>query len=358
LITDYGWSDALQQAFEPHAERGLVPGRVTQQQRGRYLIVTDLGELAAEISGRLAHDAGPAGYPAVGDWVAAGARPDERAATIQAVLPRRTVFVRKAAFTESEEQVVAANVDIAFLVASMNADFNARRLERYLATAWQSGATPMIVLTKSDLAADPDAYVAEAEAVAFGTPVLAVSAVTGEGLGVIAELLRPGETAVLVGSSGVGKSTLVNALAGQTLMATAAIREDDAHGRHTTTHRELLRLPSGALVLDTPGMRELGLIGADEGLSTTFEDVETLIAACRFNDCGHTNEPGCAVLAALEDGELDPGRWRSFRKLQRELAHEQRKEDPIAREAHRRRWAAVAKGARARMKAKYGKWSE
>ena len=358
MITDYGWSDALQQAFEPHAERGFIAARVTEQQRGLYLVATDLGELTAQISGRLAHEAGPAGYPAVGDWVAVAARPGERAATIHAVLPRRTVFTRKAAFSVADEQVLAANVDIAFLVASMNADFNARRLERYLATAWQSGATPMVVLTKADLADDPDAYVVAAEAIAFGAPVLPVSAVTGEGLGVIAEILRPGETAVLVGSSGVGKSTLVNALAGETLMTTAAIREDDAHGRHTTTHRELIRLPSGALILDTPGMRELGLIGADEGLSTAFEDVEALIGACRFSDCGHGNEPGCAVRGALADGSLDEGRWRSFQKLQRELAHEQRKEDPLAREAHRRRWTAIAKGARARMKAKARDWSD
>jgi ribosome biogenesis GTPase len=238
----------------------------------------------------------------------------------------------------------------------MNADFNARRLERYLATAWQSGAEPVVVLTKADLADDPQAAIAEAEAVAFGAPVLAVSAVTGAGMAALAAYLKPAETAVLVGSSGVGKSSLVNALAGETLMATAAIREDDARGRHTTTHRELIRLPSGALVLDTPGMRELGLVDADEGLSTTFEDIEALAEACRFGDCGHTNEPGCAVREALETGALDAGRWKSFQKLQRELAHQQRREDPVAREAHRRHWIGVHKSARAHMKAKRGDW--
>lgn len=356
MIRSYGWSDALQQGFAAHAARGLIPGRVVVQQRGLYDVVTDLGELAAQVSGKLAHAAGPGDFPAVGDWVALAARPAERAATIHALVPRRTAFVRKAASSHADEQVVAANVDVALLVASMNADFNARRLERYLSVAWQSGASPVVVLTKCDLADDPDGAIDEAESVAFGAPILAVSAVTGEGLEALAAWLKPGETAVLVGSSGVGKSSLVNALAGETLMATAGIREDDAKGRHTTTHRELIRLPSGALVLDTPGMRELGLIDADEGLSTAFEDIEALAEACRFNDCGHTNEPGCAIRAALETGALDVGRWKSFGKLQRETAHLERKEDPIAREAHRRHWIGVHKAARAHMKSKRRDW--
>jgi ribosome biogenesis GTPase len=356
LIRSYGWSDALQQDFAPHAARGLVPGRILVQQRGLYDVVTDLGELAAQISGRLARDAGHGGYPAVGDWVALSPRPDEGAATIHAVLPRRTAFVRKAAHSVADEQVVAANVDVALLVASMNADFNARRLERYLAVAWQSGADPVVVLTKADLAGDPEAALEEAERVAFGAPVLTVSAVTGEGLEALAAYLKPAETAVLVGSSGVGKSSLVNALAGEPLMDTGEIRERDERGQHTTSHRELIRLPTGALVLDTPGMRELGLVDADEGLSATFADIEALAEACRFGDCGHTNEPGCAVREALETGALDADRWKSFQKLQRELAHQQRKEDPVAREAHRRHWVGVHKAARAHMKAKRRDW--
>ena len=356
MIQSYGWSDALRHEFGPFAARGLTPGRVIVQQRGLFVIVTDLGELTAQVSGRFAYEAGSGGYPAVGDWVAAAARPDERAATIHAVLPRRTAFVRKAADSIADEQVVAANVDVAFLAASMNGDFNARRLERYLATAWQSGARPVVVLTKADLAADPQVHVVAAEAIAFDAPVLAVSAVTGEGLEALAHHLKPRETAVLVGSSGVGKSTLVNALAGEMLMATAEIREDDARGRHTTTHRELIRLPSGALILDTPGMRELGLLDAEEGLAATFEDIEALAGECRFADCGHGNEPGCAVRGALEAGTLDEGRWRSFQKLQRELAHQERKEDRVAREAHRRQWNAIGKAGRARMKAKGREW--
>ena len=207
-----------------------------------------------------------------------------------------------------------------------------------------------MVLTKADIAEHPEADIAEAESVAFGAPVLAVSAISGAGMGELAALLKPGETAVLVGSSGVGKSSLVNALAGETLMAVAAIREDDAHGRHTTTHRELIRLPSGALILDTPGMRELGLLDADEGLSTTFEDVEAIAGSCRFNDCRHGNEPGCAVREALESGELDRGRWKSFVKLQKELRYQHLKESPDARQAYVRKWRPIIKAQRARSK--------
>ena len=352
MIQSYGWSDALQQDFAAHAERGLTPGRVIVQHRSHYDVAADQGELTAQISGRLARDAEPGGYPAVGDWVALEPHAGEQAATIHAVLPRRSAFVRKAAHSVATEQVVAANVDVALLVVSLNADFNTRRLERYLAAAWQSGASPVVVLTKADLAENADALMAEAEGVAFGAPVIAVSAVSGAGLSALASHLKPGETAVLVGSSGVGKSSLVNALAGEVLMDTGAIRENDARGRHTTTHRELLRLPSGALVLDTPGMRELGLLDASEGLSATFGDIEDLAETCRFGDCGHTNEPGCAILAALETGALDPGRWKSFQKLRRELAHLERKEDWVAREAHRRQWIGIHKAARAHLKAR------
>ncbi len=351
MIHSYGWSDALQRQFEPHSARGLIPGRVIVQQRGLYRLATEVGELAAEVSGRFAHEAGEIGFPVAGDWAACAPRPEEGTATVHALLPRASLFVRRMAGPGAVAgQAVAANVDLALLVASLNADLSPRRIERYLATAWESGARPLVVLTKADTCADVPARVAEIQAVAIGVEVYAVSAVTGEGLAEVAAHLAPGLTAVLLGSSGVGKSTLVNALAGETLMAVGGIREDDARGRHTTTHRELIRLPSGALMLDTPGMRELGLWDAEAGLGAVFGDVEreieALSADCRFRDCGHRAEPGCAVQAALADGRLDEGRFRSWLKLRRELAHQVRKEDPVAREAARKVWIQINKDQR------------
>jgi ribosome biogenesis GTPase len=354
VTNTYGWRDALQRQFEPFAARGLIPGRVIVQQRGVYRLTTDQGELTAEVSGRFAHEAGEAGFPVAGDWTACSPRPQEGAATIHALMPRCGLFVRKAAGPGQAAQAVAANVDLALLVASLNTDLNPRRLERYLAVAWESGAQPLVVLTKADACPDPAVAVAEIQAVAVGVNVHAVSAVTGEGLEAVAAHLKPGRTAVLLGSSGVGKSTLVNALAGQPLMATAEVRRSDERGRHTTTHRELILLPSGALMLDTPGMRELGLWGAEAGLAVTFGDLEReidgLAAECRYRDCRHRQEPGCAVREAIEASRLDEGRWKSWLKLQRELAHLDRREDPVAAQAHRKRWIAISKTNRAEMR--------
>jgi ribosome biogenesis GTPase len=271
--------------------------------------------------------------------VAAAVRPAEASATIHHLLPRRSAFQRRAAGGGAPSmQVVAANVDVALLVASLNGDLNPRRIERYLATAWEGGADPIVVLTKADLCADADALKAGIEAVTLGVPVHVVSAVTGQGLDALNQSLAPGQTAALLGSSGVGKSSLVNALAGTTLMATQPIREDDARGRHTTTHRQLVLLPNGRLVLDTPGMRELGLWDADAGVAATFAEVEALIAACRFRDCAHDTEPGCAVQAALADGGLDPARWRNDTKLQRELDRRARKDGRVQRVEQRKVW--------------------
>jgi ribosome biogenesis GTPase / thiamine phosphate phosphatase len=348
LINQFGWSDALSQQFAPYAEQGLMPGRVVVQHRGQYDLVTPEGEAKAVISGRFAHEAGEGGYPVTGDWV--GVSLDSGAATIHAVLPRRTAFIRKAAGPSQTPQIVAANVDAAVLVAALTPDFNPRRLERYLAIAWQSGARPLVVLTKADLCPDVDEAVAATQAMAVGVDVIAVSATTGDGMAGLAARLLPGETAVLVGSSGAGKSTLVNALAGEARMAVGAIREEDGRGRHTTSHRELVLLPGGALILDTPGMRELGLMDADEGITATFEDIDTLAEQCRFHDCGHTNEPGCAIAVALETGVLDPARWRNYQKLQREAAFSDRKEDRAARLVERRKWVTIAKAQRAQRK--------
>ncbi len=345
MLSRYGWSPELQAQFDPYAAHGLVPGRVTVQQRGLYTLVTELGELTAELAGRFAHEADQGGYPVAGDWVAVAARPREGTATIHDVLPRRTAFIRKAAGATLAEQVVAANIDTAFVVTSLNVEPNPRRLERYLATAWGSGAQPAIVLTKTDVCADVEGAVVEVEAGGFGVPLHPVSAVTGEGLDELRAYLGPGRTVVLLGSSGVGKSTLVNALAGAELLATQEIRAD-GRGRHTTSHRELVLLPGGGLVLDTPGMRELGLWDADAGVAETFEDVEKIAAACRFSDCGHETEPGCAIRTALEDGSLAHERYQSYVKLELELAHLERKGDPRARAEERKKWIARSKAIR------------
>lgn len=333
-----GWSPELEEAFAPHAEQGLVPARVTIQSRGLYLVTGDDGEREAEISGRLRHQAAGGDLPAVGDWVALRLPPGNGRATIAAVLPRRTKLSRKVAERELEEQVVAANVDVVFLVTSLNRELKLRRLERYLATAWESGASPVIVLTKSDLADDVAERTAEVESIAFGVPVHVVSAVTGEGVEALPAYFAGNRTAVFLGSSGVGKSTLINVLAGEEIQVTAAIREADDRGRHTTTRRELIQLPGGGIVIDTPGMRELQLWESEDGMDTAFADIAVLTTQCRFNDCAHRTEPGCAIRAALADGSLDPERWSSYQKLQRELARLARRRSGREHAELKRRW--------------------
>ena len=347
-----GWDDTLAEQFEPHAAAGLVAGRVAVQHRGAYDVFTELGELRCDVAGRLYEEsASPADLPAVGDWVAVAPRMDEQAGTIHAVLPRRTKFSRKTAWQAAEEQVLAANIDVVFIVSSLNEDLNLRRLERYLILARESGAQPVVLLTKSDLAADVADAPAAVDSIAADVPVVVLSSVSGEGLDAVRSWLRPGVTAALLGSSGVGKSTLVNTLAGEELLTTQEIR-DDGQGRHTTTRRELVRLPGGALVIDTPGMRELQLWVADEGLEETFEDVTSLFDLCRFSDCSHDSEPGCAVKAALEDGTLTPERWESYLKLQAELAHLERRLDKRAASEERKRWKALSRFSRDAARAK------
>jgi len=347
LIEQYGWSREMAREFAPYADEGLVPGRIIVQHRDSYEVVTEEGELRGKISGRLLHEAEEAGYPAVGDWVALAPNPADGAATIHAVLPRRTAFVRRAVIDSSQGlQVIAANIDVAFVVTSLNADLNARRIERYLAAAWQSGARPVVVLTKADLCEDPDAEIAKIAALAEGCVVLTISAKRGVGLEAVLAQLEPGQTGVLIGSSGVGKSTLVNTLLGEERMATTAIREGDQQGRHTTSSRQLILLPGGGLILDTPGIREVGLVDADEGVGVVFDDVEQLIAACRFNDCRHEHEPGCAVQAALRSGALAADRWAHFEKLGVEMAVAEAKAGEVARADERRSLAALRKRSR------------
>jgi ribosome biogenesis GTPase len=351
-LESLGWTDELTTEFEQYLADGLVPGRVAVQHRGQYEVLGEAGELRAEVAGRLLHEAASeAELPVVGDWVALAPRPDEGTGTIHTVLPRRTRISRKTPWLATKEQVLAANVDTVLLATSLNDELNLRRLERYLATAWDSGADPVVVLTKADLHPDPAAAAAEVETVAYGVPVLVASVRTGEGLDEVARIVRPGRTLVLLGSSGVGKSTLVNTLAGEELLATNEIR-DDGRGRHTTSHRQLVRLPSGGLVIDTPGLRELQLWDVGESLDEAFEDVTELFAHCRFSDCAHDREPDCAVQAALEDGRLDPARWESYVKLQRELEHLERRLDKRAQAEERKRWAKIGAAGREAMRLK------
>ncbi len=346
-----GWNQTLEDAFHPFRERGLVPARVAREDRGRYLLLDGRRECPAVLAGRLRHEARRrSDLPAVGDWVAARAGA-AATAVIVAVLPRASAFLRKSAGEITEEQVVAANVDTVLLVSGLDGDFNLRRIERYLAAAWESGASPVIVLNKADLAGDLAARLAEVERVGMGVPVLALSALTGDGLAALAPWLGPGRTVALLGSSGVGKSTLVNALLGEARQATGAVREDDSRGRHVTTRRELVLLPGGGLLLDTPGLRELQLWGDDGGLAGAFPDVVALAADCRFRDCAHADEPGCAVRAAVERGALEPARLESWRKLGRELRRLEARQDPRARAEEETRWKLIARSIRRHPKA-------
>ena len=296
---------------------GLTVGRITRQEKRLYRLRTAADEQNAQVSGRSQFDAQSASdYPAVGDYVMAGCA-DPDTAVIHHLLPRRSLFVRKAAGTAKTEQVVAANSDSVCLCMSLNNDFNLRRLERYLAIAWESGAQPVVLLTKADLCDDVSRMQAEAASVTMGAAVLTASAADPDGYRQIMPYIIPGRTVAFVGSSGVGKSTLINRLLGEDRLATDGLRNDDK-GHHTTTHRELLFLPSGAMVIDTPGMRELGMWDAASGVEQAFSDIEELMSRCRFRDCSHTGEPGCAVREALRRGELDSGRWQSYQKLKKE----------------------------------------
>jgi ribosome biogenesis GTPase len=339
-LQELGWDDTWASGLERFEDDNLIPGRVAAQYRGEYVVWTETGEVRAEAAGRLRYERSVGGeLPAVGDWVALR----DGQAVIQEVLPRRSAFRRKAAGFDSVDQVLAANVDTVFLLNGLDDDFSLRRIERYLTTAWESGAEPVVVLTKADLCDDVAAALVQVETVTIGTPVHAVSNVTDEGHDALAPYLSPGRTIVLLGSSGVGKSTLLNRLAGRELMRTAGLAADGT-GRHTTTHRELVVLPSGALVIDTPGLRELQLFQGD--MDTSFQDVQLLAADCRFRDCAHTHEPGCAVLAAVDDGRLELDRLRSWRKLQRELEAIAARTDRRLRAARKRRWKQHARSIR------------
>ncbi|HEY9764271.1 MAG TPA: ribosome small subunit-dependent GTPase A, partial [Trichocoleus sp.] len=314
----FGWrcDGRIAMAFAPFADAGFVAARVALEYRGTYRLYTEYGELPAVLLGQFRHQVQDMeAYPAVGDWVVVRLHDGASHATIHQVLPRQSQFVRKAAGARTEAQVVAANVDTVFLVSGLDRDFNLRRIERSLVLAWESGANPVIVLNKADGCGDLEGVVETVTDIAPGVSVIPISALTGHGVEALATYLQSGQTVALIGSSGVGKSTLTNFLLGTTVQATQAVRADDQRGRHTTTSRHLLRLPSGALLIDTPGMRELQLWSGSDGLEATFSDIDALAEQCRFRDCQHGQEPGCAVQAAIASGELDFSRLSSYQKL-------------------------------------------
>lgn len=339
-IKEYGWDEHFEKEWEKITAPGMRPGRIIADYGQLLRVITGAGELVVS---RPVKKPDEDMQLAVGDWVALEYFDGGQTALVRVVLARKTKFSRAAAGIEVKEQIVAANVDTVFLIQSLNRDFNMRRLERYLIAAWESGAVPVVVLTKADCCDAVARRLAAVYATSPGVEVHAVSCVTGEGLEAVKEYFVPGKTVALLGSSGVGKSTLVNTLAGKELLKTQEIREDDSRGRHTTTHRELLLLPGGGLVLDTPGMRSLALWEADAGMEVMFGDIEGLISRCRFHDCKHQNEPGCAVREAMDTGILEMKRWESWLKLQRELAHLEAKKKGKLRFQEKQRGKEIAK---------------
>lgn len=345
------FEDQLSTLIKEKKYEKCVPARVCLEHKHAYRVASETGEWLASVSGLYAYEAfHRAEFPAVGDWVLVEKMDGEDRAIIHKLLNRKSQFSRKIAGQEIEEQLVAANVDFVLLVMSLNADFNVRRLERYLVAAWDSGATPIIVLTKADLCEDADSYLREAQAVAMGVEIFVASSYTGEGIEKIRSLFMEGVTGALLGSSGAGKSTLTNALYGDEKMEVSDIREDDAKGRHTTTHRELVLLPGGGCLIDTPGMRELQLWDQGESLSSSFQDVEGFASNCRYRDCSHKSEPGCAVLDAIDNGEIERSRLQSYFKLQKELAFLERKTNTQAKLAEQRKWKQISKGQKKRYK--------
>ena len=342
-----GWSSFFAKHFESYWQEGYTVGRAALEHKNTYILYTEHGEIFAEVTGKMQYRAsGREDFPAVGDWVVIRIPDCESRAMIHAVLPRKSKFSRKTVGAKTQEQIIATNVDTVFLISGLDGDFNLRRIERYLILVWESGANPIILLNKADLCTDLERRREDVETIALGVPIVVLSALNNQGLDTLAPYLGKGQTVALLGSSGVGKSTLTNQLAGKKLQAVQEVRQGDDRGRHTTTHRELIVLPSGGLLIDTPGMREIQIWAGDEGLQETFADIEQLAQQCRFQDCQHECEPGCAVQQALEDGTLDYQRFLNYQKLQKELNYLTRKQNQKLYLAEKKRWKKITKSLR------------
>lgn len=352
-LTELGWDAAWEAAFAPHAEQGRVPARVAIEFNHIYRVAAASGDVQAEQAGRMRHRAaGRHELAAVGDWVALRPSADGKTGTIEAILPRRTSFSRKVAGELTEEQVVASNIDIVFLVMGLDGDYNPRRVERYLLLAFESGARPVVLLTKADLIDDVEARVGEIRALAPSVPVHATSAPQNLGLEVVLDHLGRGRTGALLGSSGAGKSTLINRLTGTDALETQEVRAQDSRGRHTTRHRQLIVLPGRGLLIDTPGMRELQMWDISAAVEETFDDIEQLGASCHFTNCRHAGEPKCAVALAVQEGRLAADRLASYIKLQSEIRSLEQRKDVRARLEEKRKWKTIGKAAKQLYKAR------